>query len=191
MSFDFSAYPRIEIPEGRVKQIARASDGLVLWKTGYINQVPLSIDTDGSVYQGVGYLEGYRLSSSGSLKEQDGSVATGFIPCTPSDVIRLAGVSWKPTVTGGYSYIVFYDSDFLTLDTLNCHYTATESNNVSNLNGGSVLVQNKEAHNITTDENGITTFDLSYVSGADFAYIRISAFGSGEDMIVTINEEIA
>ena len=67
MSLNFKDYIYLDIPEGRVKQIARKSDGLVLWKQGYTNQVPKSTDTNGSIYNGTGYKDNTRLSSSGGV----------------------------------------------------------------------------------------------------------------------------
>lgn len=57
---------------------------------GYINQIPVSVDSDGSVYNTIGYKSGYRLSSSGTEKALAGSFVTGFIPVKAGDVIRIA-----------------------------------------------------------------------------------------------------
>ena len=68
-------------------------DGIELKKlfisTPFTNKVPSSIDTDGSIYQGHGYIEDYRLSASGELSAQTGSITTGFIPCKSTDLIRM------------------------------------------------------------------------------------------------------
>jgi hypothetical protein len=42
----------------------------------------------------------------------------------------------------------------------------------------------------TAQKTDIITFDFSNYTGADMAYIRINAVGSGADMIVTKNEPI-
>lgn len=178
MSFDFSAYPRIEIPEGRVKRIARVSDGIVLWTAGYINQVPLSIDTDGSIYNGVGYMDGYRLSSNGTLKELDSSCVSGLIAATNGDVIRTYGCDWSSGTEYGesfYTYIGFYDAAMNWIGAWNNYGT---NNGYSNVAGCT----------ITEDDNGVTTFAPNVK--VEYAYIRISLYGSGADMVITVNEEI-
>ena len=47
----------------------------------YTNQVPLSVDTDGSIFNGKGWLESTRLSSSGVTKAADYVSVTGYIGC--------------------------------------------------------------------------------------------------------------
>lgn len=187
MSFNFANYKRLDIPEGRVKQIKRKSDGAVLWESGYVNMVPLSIDADGSIYNGTGYIEGYRLSSSGELKDQADTVTTGFIPAGRGDLVRMAGVSWPSTSTVGYSYFVLYDANFNRLD----HINMSGSENVQNgwSYSGRVIVDSTKTY-VTIDDIGVTTFDIATKNDAEYAYIRISAEGNGADMIVTVNEEI-
>ena len=52
----------------------------------YTNQVPTSIDTDGSVFNGVGYVGRTRLSSSGATKKDaDFVTTTGYIPAKAND----------------------------------------------------------------------------------------------------------
>ena len=154
------------------------------------NLVPFSTVSGGaSIYNDVGYKEGYRLSSSGAEKTQTNSVVTGFIPATPKDIIRMSGVSWAPTVSSGYSYIAFYDANYTLLATIN-EYTGGTTNGISNISAGTVLNSNKAAHTITADSNGIYTFNLSYQDNASFTFIRINAEGAGANMIVTKNEEI-
>lgn len=157
----------------------------------YINKAPKTINADGTIYNEVGYKEGYRLSSSGAEKAQDKAVTFGFIPCTRDDVIRLAGIEWMPTVADGYCYIAFYDINFNILSTLNCF--RYDTNLVSNIGGSdrvNVLNKDKTSHSVTIDENGVVLFNLSYLDGKDFAYIRISAQGEGKNAIITLNEEI-
>lgn len=157
---------------------------------GNPNLVPFSTISGGTtIYNNVGYKEGYRLSASGAEKTQTDSVVTGFIPVTPKDIIRMSGVSWAPTVSNGYSYIAFYDANYTLLATIN-EYTGGSSIGVSNLNPGTILNSNITKHSITADSNGVYTFNLSYQEGASFSYIRISAEGAGANMIVTKNEEI-
>lgn len=48
----------------------------------YTNQVTISTDADGNVFNGTGYIDGYRINSSGATAALNGFTATGFIPFT-------------------------------------------------------------------------------------------------------------
>ncbi len=150
--------------------------------TGYTNLVPTSTDTDGSIYNGTGYKDNVRLSSSGGVSStaQNGSVTTGFIPCTNKDVLRIKGAEWL-TATNGHYYLIFYNED----------KTKKIEVSAETYNAGVV------GTGFTYDEaTGVTTFDFrktslvtsGYADGAIF--IRINAYGKGADLIVTVNEEI-
>lgn len=174
---DLSAYKRISINGIPMKKITLG--GVVAWKRPAINQVPLSIDTDGSIFNGKGYIEGYRLSSSGSLSAQDDTITTGFIPCKAGDVIRMSGVSWRP-LSSGFCYLMFFKEDFSVLGSVN------EEDDGANYYRGNVA--NTTA--ITTAD-GITTFQPVFsADAAKVAYFRINGYGAGADMVVTVNEEI-
>ena len=60
----------LTIPDGVVHEIHN-NNKTRIWKdpNHILNRVPFSVDTDGSVFNGTGYITGYRLSSNGSLKE--------------------------------------------------------------------------------------------------------------------------
>lgn len=155
-----------------------APDGTVT----YTNLVPTSIDTDGSIYNGTGYKDNVRLSSSGSVSgtAQTGSVVTGFIPFTNTDVIRIKGAKWRNMTEeqGGHWYIAFYNSNkTLLIAVADSAYESTYATSVS----------------VTYDEStGVTTFDITDDSfQTNTAYFRINAYGNGADLIVTVNEEIA
>ena len=184
---DFSTVKAITIPEGKVKAINREIDGQLLWKGGYKNWVPFSTEADGvTIYNGgLGYKEGYRLSSSGAEKTQAGSVVTGFIPAKRGDVILMSGAIWGTTVSGGYCYIQYYTKAKELVHTINM-YQGFSGNGISN---ASTYVD-KAASSILTDENGVTTFNIIFTTNRDYDFIRISATGKGADMIVTVNEEI-
>ena len=183
---DFSKVKKLLIPEGIVKKIVSA--GVTLWKS-FTNQVPISTDTDGSIFNGVGYKENVRLSSSGGISSsaQNGSVTTGFIPFPDGDktVIRMKGVEWKAMATqSGHYYINFYDSSKKFL----AYLSAGEHVNYTHV------------VTVTRDSNGVETVEWNQTYGTtntllqcvrkNAKYIRINAKGKGADMIVTINEEI-
>jgi hypothetical protein len=189
MSLNLKDYIYLDIPEGRVKQIARKSDGLVLWKQGYTNWVPRSTDTDGSIYNGTGYKDNTRLSSSGSVSgsAQNGSVTTGFIPCAPYDVIRLKGVEWLGTTSEknlGHYYFQFYDKDKKAVAGF------AESSYKGNYDRVASVVYDASS-GVTTFQNTSHSTAYQYIVNLQTAvYFRVNAYGKGKDMIVTINEEI-
>lgn len=157
-----------------------ASDGTTI--QSYTNQIPLSIDTDGSVFNGVGYMAGYRLSSSGATKEQEGSYVTGFIPAKGEDVVRIFGCNWATTAHAN-NYICAYDANFTFIGALATAAGAT-----------TLTIHGTDIRNgYEYDTEGNATITLAELDS--IAYIRISSRGSSaltapESMIVTINEEI-
>lgn len=185
---DFSAVKAITIPEGKVKKIVSA--GVKLWEAiTFTNQVPISTDTDGSIYNGTGYKENVRLSSSGGISgsAQNGSVTTGFIPWYgDTTYLRMKGVEWKDAAAnaGGHFYVNCYDANKKFIDYLS---------SLDHANYAHVVT-------VTRDANGIETVKFSETYGTSNSmlqrfrsakFIRITARGKGADFIVTINEEIA
>lgn len=166
-------------------------NGVKVWamKT-FTNQVPISTDTDGSIFNGTGYIENRRLSSSGGLSSsaQNGSVTTGFIPFPDGDktVIRMKNVKWKTAHSDGHGhhYICFYDSGKNYIS----YFSAADQSIYSH-----VITVTRDANGIETvtfnQEYGSTNLLLNDIR-EKAKFIRITAYGKGADMIVTINEEI-
>ena len=157
----------------------------------FTNRVPISEDTAaGSVFNGSGYIENKRLSSSGSLSgtAQNGSVTTGFIPFPNGDktVIRMKGVEWlnAKSIQDGHYYVTFYNES----KGSEGFYIEAPATSISHI------------LTITRDADGIETFTFnqSYGSSNSFLnyvrnnakWIRITAYGKGVDFIATIDEEI-
>ena len=163
---DFSTIKKLSIDNIELRRLL-VNDTLV-WRDGIFNWVPVSRDTDGSIYNSVGYIEGYRLSSSGALKEQNNSTACGYIPAKTGDTVRLAGMDWSDKGGNIYDYIICYDNAFTKLSTLNSQGYG-------------------DGATVSVNEEGIWTFTITM---NNTAYIRISATGTGTDMIVTVNEKI-
>lgn len=92
MSLDFRNIKKLTI--GGVSLKSLAINGVQVWKS-FTNQIPISTDTDGSIYNKTGYMVGKRINSSGAVANVDNPSAakapfvTGFIPCKQGDVIRL------------------------------------------------------------------------------------------------------
>ena len=146
----------------------------------YTNQVPVSIDTDGSVFNGKGYIGEKRLSSTGILKDAEYVSATGFIPASSGAKVGIKGTAWDSSS----DYVCAYKSDFSFISALNGQGA---------YNGGTI-----------TRENDVTIVTL--LNNSDIAYVRVSALhdsddagyssvktpkeGPGSYLIVTVNEEI-
>lgn len=157
----------------------------------FINQVPISEDTAaGSIFNGTGYKDNVRLSSSGGISSnaQNGSVTTGFIPWKNTDVIRMKGAKWLEVGDGGHYYFTIYDSS-----------KTAYSGGVGAGCAESGSHESSHLH-VTYDEaTGITTFSINDPNGSTGAFrnnaksaefIRINAYGKGEDLIITRNQEI-
>lgn len=183
---DFTKLKKLSIGGVELKQLF--IDGIQVWKAGYKNWVRYSTEADGvTIYNGgLGYKNGYRLSSSGSLSEQSGTTTTGFISVTGTDVIRMGGIPWIPAGPNDgasrVSYISFFDASFAVLG----------SYNVAVVNGQGVNTPRGIVTScvVTTDDNVVTTFEPKFSDVSNIAYVRLNGWGDGANMIVTINEEI-
>lgn len=145
----------------------------------YLNLIPTSINSDGSIYNGVGYKRDTRLSSSGVEKTTGGGVATGFIPAVGGDVIRLGGLPWYDSEYND-NYLCAYDSNF--------NYIGGVYNSVNGF---------YYTKNIAADCELGDTCKITLASGMNIAYIRASwhsGTASNESdaakLIVTVNQEI-
>lgn len=58
----------------------------------YTNQIPISTDSSGMIYNGTGYRDGYVINASGVEEELGHKSVTGFIPIKKGDTIRIKGV---------------------------------------------------------------------------------------------------
>lgn len=132
-------------------------------KPTYTNVLPLAINTDGSIYNDIGYKTGWRLNSSLVEKESSTNCLTGYIPVTINDVIRLKNVK-KST---GNGYLVGYYSNFASDAGL-----AYETVMIDDGSGGYT----------------VTMSDIGFMNNV--AYIRFSIGTIDETSIITINEEI-
>ena len=96
----------------------------------------------------------------------------------------MKGATWGTTVSDGYCYIAFYDSNFSLIATVNKYRESSDQ--ISNVS----TKVDKTASSIIVGTDGITTFNIAFNTTVNIAYIRISATGNGVDFIVTVNEEI-
>lgn len=145
----------------------------------YTNLLPSATDTDGSIYNGVGWEKGYRLGSDGAPTGQNDSYLTGFIPVKFGDVVHLKNVKWQNGVTTGLNSgnqrASFYDANKV-------HLGQTNAIGLGGMLSG------------VKDENGIwTQFTVKNWTGVDLgsaAYFRLNCAEISGDSIITVNEEI-
>lgn len=145
----------------------------------YTNLLPSAIDTDGSIYNGVGWEKGYRLGSDGAPTGQNDSYLTGFIPVKFGDVVHLKNVKWQNGVTTGLNSgnqrVSFYDANKAHLGQANA------------IGLGGMLSGVKDDNNIWTQ---FTVKNLSGVDLGNAAYFRLNCAEISGDSIITVNEEI-
>lgn len=133
----------------------------------YTNLVPTSIDSDGSIFNTTGYADDYRLSSNGKPSALVGSTCCGYIPAVKGDVIRFTGVGWN---------LSDVDASFSS----RCYFQELNSS-------FNVIGANRNDQNTLTKEGDVYIYTVSYNSTE---YIRLNGIGNGEDLIVTVNQEI-
>lgn len=143
----------------------------------YTNQLPISTDVDGSIYNvnnTPGYKQGVRWSNSSNAEstvdENDYIVyLSGYIPVSAGDVVRLRNVEMINGDNGNACSITFFETRGTSKDYINNTQT-DRLPSISPVWNDNVLVQ------FTAIYNG---------------WIRLAASYMGPDSIVTVNEEIA
>ena len=144
----------------------------------YTNLLPTATDVDGTIYNGKGYMEGYRLSgSSGTTSVSSANAemcASGFITASEGDIVRIKGAT---PVTSVSAYLITYDA------------SKARIQNQTFLQDGSPLDWiASSAWN--TYEDGILTIPLTSANfGTGISYFRFSA-KMDANTIITVNEEI-
>lgn len=157
----------------------------------YRNLMPTSIDTDGSVYNGIGWKGKTRLSAStGSVNDNTNNAAiTGFIPVKKGDIVRFkfsdTSTCWDQNPNNkGWNIIAYYDSAFTwlgsacPLQSAGSRYGIVET--ADNVCTGSVA------------DGGIVSFTVP--NNDNIGYLRLSFSDWRNEglsnLIVTVNEEI-
>lgn len=169
---------------------------------GYTNLVPTATDADGAIYTGKGYQDGqglnYRVAGA-ALQEAADHTTTGFIPVVHTDVIRMSGVTWDKSVNT--CIIAFYDENKKPLGSYTAKGYVQHAQAADTTEGVDVRCLKDKENQSVTIEDDVATFNIAFNdhnsytnfirSGTYVKYVRITAKGSGADMIVTVNEEIA
>ena len=147
---------------------------------GPTNLLTAAIDTDGSIYNGVGYLTGYRLGA-GANGAMSGYTVTGYMPAGDgtSFVIRTSnkyGVS-----SSAYSRVALYDANFTFI-------TGAEIKLETN-----TLTDAGYTYELG-DQGGFTMIDLTdwRKNYSNATYWRMSTASTCIDSstVITLNEEI-
>lgn len=143
----------------------------------YTNQIPISTDESGNVYNGLGYKDGARISSSGAESTLDGAFLTGFIPVKAGDTVYLQSGLLDPTWgSAGSANSRLYASD---------KTTTTNAFNPSTIESASAL------ENVVKDSSGYVIQFSIKSSATTTAYMRLTLKGTGANAVVTVNEEIS
>ena len=149
----------------------------------YVNLLPWATDKDGTIYNGIGYKDTTRLSSSGGGNPTSAvkveMCTSGFIPVKVGDVVRIKG---SLPVEGIASYLMTYDYN----------KTFVKHNQFVQYNLQDGFGQDWANDKMTwcTYENGILTVPLTEENfGTGITYFRLSMY-MDENTIVTVNQEI-
>ena len=162
-SYDGSAPMSVKMPD--------LTDTEIITAPTYTNKIPISTDTAGSVYNGVGYKSGYYLESNGSEVAGGNTLVTGFIPVKKGDIIRIKDASIDETLM-----IALYPSSKATSNNI--------GKTIANIKSGT-------AYGSITTSGGEIVWDTStigYYFWNDFAYMRATILSS--NAIITVNEQI-
>jgi hypothetical protein len=186
------------LPDGYIyANVKKTTEGSVT--PNFKNQIPISTDTDGKIYDGDGFAENMYLSS-GVPTSRSGIDCSGFIPigCGSSStasgeqVVRMSGI----TAGNNTNFrIAFYDIDKNYLG-MQIYGNSFDSNTIKDGETLKVPYETDESGNYTlVDFTTITGFmkeksEVSNYYGVT-AYIRICCPNIDGNSILTVNEEIA
>lgn len=115
VSVKAAAYKQLSYPSSKgVINIDRVTGNIVITASAtqpapsYTNQIPISTDANGNVYNVTGYKNDVRLNSSGAETAFTGTGLTGYIPFSLGDTIRVKQFNGRAASYTGY---FFFRSD--------------------------------------------------------------------------------
>ena len=140
--------------------------------TAPINQIPLSVDLDGSPFNnGKGYMEDVRLSTSDErgYKDNTGTSVTGLIRCTSTQTIRIKNIEFDSGEDEKNNRLIYvFDEDRTRLNQAKV---------------GTVFV--------TNEGNGVYSGKLNVISTSKpIEYFRLCSTKLDDTSIITIEQEI-
>lgn len=143
---------------------------------GQTNQLVVSTDENGKIYNGSGYLDNARIRSSLEITDFNYSMVTGFIPIKVGDVLYFSKDCFKID----YKYadmmnIVFYDDAKEIISSASMYHAVY------------ALLQSIEE----TKTGYISAIKISNeeILG-NVAYIRLTLIGSGDELMISKNEPL-
>lgn len=141
----------------------------------FTDVLPTATDTDGSIFNGIGYKKGGYIAANGIFTASGYYACTGFIPCKQGDEIHISGMN-------------FSDGDD------NCRLVTYDSskNYLRHINRGNLVKGNDWNYAYRETDNGCVITINSVANNTQVAYARFSVYHNciGEYPMVSINEEI-
>lgn len=170
---DFSGFKKLTIGGIELKKLL--INGIQVWTgVSYTNQIPISTDASGNIYNGKGFKEN-TFVNAGNEGGVPGVDVTGFIPCKVGDVLRFKNMRFTAAVTN--CRLAFFKSDKSYIGQVistSTYYTDTKFQGVKDADGNFTKLTITSVANIT----------------ANCAYIRVSAADITANSIITVNQEI-
>lgn len=159
----------------------------------YTNQIPISTDKDGSIYNGTGYKANTRGNSSGepadiaNASAPNATFFTGFIPAATGSVIRLKNCFIHATGSTDTANENYGDAPYgLRSGLYNTSKAKVQVESWGNLADGKTNIFS----GYTKDSNGYITEFTVAASGISFVRLCLAPTGNPADAIVTVNELI-
>lgn len=168
---DFSQFKKLTIGGVELKQLF--INGVQVWKgVSYTNQIPISTDKSGAVYNGKGFKENTWVNA-GNEGQTTGKDCTGFIPCKIGDVIRFKNVAFDNNSNNRLS---FFKSD---------------KSYIGQVNGNSTYILNTNFSGVKGSDGYYTQLKIiSRTETTNCAFIRVSCNNIDSSSIITVNQEI-
>ena len=177
---------KYEDGEGKTTDIG----SLEIGGASYTNQLPVSTDESGAIYNGTGYKTGYRLGSSSTESEVTGTnptFITGFIPVADGQTVRLKNCYIDTDGINGFNSAettAYYGkaANSLYISLYNSSKGALNAVYWSNLEGSGYFTD------LNTDGEGkVTEFKINR---SGIAYIRLTLAGDAPNAIITVDQPI-
>jgi len=175
-----------EIPDDNTGGSGDGTGGESGGTTGnYTNLLPLATDKTGSIYNGIGYKNDTRISTSSGAdvdKDETGWCSSGYIPVKTNDVVRFANCVFNNTyaIDGtNRQQILYFDKDKNLTGYSFTHDIVEQT--TSSVSWNAVLDE---------DSNIIQVSIPASTANIDVSYMRIVAHEFTSQSIITVNEEI-
>ena len=140
-----------------------------------VNQIPLSVDENGKVYNDVGYLDNARIRSTLEIVEAENSFVTGFIPVKTGDIIYFLSNCFDPDHAEAGSFnIGFYDINKQAISQV-AMLTSCEQ-------FFSVISESEDGYVTSMQINDIGRLEK-------LAFVRFTLIGSGYGHQLSLNED--